>query len=199
MDDAVTVGVFRRLKYTEGEFQGVIGPGDPLVAHQLEQRGAAPDVLHHDVGDRSAPGHVLARVVDGDDRRVAQQGGRDGLPAEPCPVIGVRRQFRPERLHGTGRARSRSRASHTSELGCPCGDEPVGLAYDATADAPPSGPACTWHSVRPSDPTSLGVLGQESAVAGMKCTGAVLRQVWQSAALRDGSPLGGTCRNRSTR
>ena len=49
---------------------------------QVAQRPAV-DELHHDVGHRQAAHHVLAGVVDGDDRRVVQRGRGLGLTPEP--------------------------------------------------------------------------------------------------------------------
>ncbi len=98
MHDAVAVAVVERAQHPVGDLGGALGQQPAVVAQQVAQRPAV-DELHHDVGHRQAAHHVLAGVVDGDDRRVVQRGRGLRLAAEPGLEGLVAGQIVAERLN----------------------------------------------------------------------------------------------------
>ncbi len=80
--DAVAVAVVKRPQHAVEDLHRPFRQ-QPAVFPQQVAQGAAVDVLHHDVGDRGGAYHVLAGVVDSDDRRVVQRRRGLGLAAEP--------------------------------------------------------------------------------------------------------------------
>ena len=82
MHDPVAVAVVQCAQHAVGDLGGALGQQPPVVPEQVTQ-GPAVDELHHDVRHREAAHHVLAGVVDRDDRRVVQRGRRLGFAPEP--------------------------------------------------------------------------------------------------------------------
>ena len=96
--DAVAVAVVQRAQDAVDDLKRALRQQPPAVAEQIVQRPAV-DVLHHDVGHGSGAGHVLAGVVDRDDRRVVERGRGLRLPAETRLEGLVTGQVVTERLH----------------------------------------------------------------------------------------------------
>ena len=120
--DAVAVAVVQRPQHPVGDLQRPFRQQPPVVAQQVAQ-GPAVDVLHHDVGHRGRPDHVLAGVVDRHDAGVVERRGGLGLAAEPGLEGLVPRQVVAEGLH-------RDDAVETDVAG------PVDLGHAAAPDDP---------------------------------------------------------------
>ena len=82
VDDPVLVAEVERLARVGDHLQGPTGRHRSVGVDDVAQ-GDPVDVLHHDVGQRSAGSLGFPGVVDGDDRGVVQGGGVLRLAAKP--------------------------------------------------------------------------------------------------------------------
>src|ERR1017187_5715122 len=98
MHNAVPVAVVEGPEHAVGDLQGPFRQQPAVLPEQVAQSPAVR-VLHHDVRDVRRPFHVLAGVVDRDDRRVVQRGGGLRLAAEPSLECRVPGQVLAEGFH----------------------------------------------------------------------------------------------------
>ena len=97
MDDPVLMTEVKRLAGIGDHFQSPpLGHG-PVGVHDVAQRDPV-DILHHDVGQRSAGRHGLPGVIHGDNRGVVECGGVLRLAAEAQVEAGIAGQICAQHL-----------------------------------------------------------------------------------------------------
>jgi hypothetical protein len=94
----ITLAVLERPQHPVDDLQRALGQ-QPVTLLEQVPHGAAVNELHDDVWHRYTSRHILARVVDGHDRRMVQRGRGLRLATEPRLERLISREVRTQRLY----------------------------------------------------------------------------------------------------